>query len=303
MEHISTIYGNTMAQPGFSGDRRDTALNLVVTDASGNVVGENRYYPYGETRFSTGSMYTDKLFTGQREITGLGIYHYQARFYSPKLGRFISPDTIIPVFENPQSWNRFSYAVNNPIRYNDPDGHCAPVCVVPVILVIVGVVAVTAIFYATVPPPALLSDRKLSLLRPDPPLIIPRIYPPKYKGRGSCFESKQNAAICALFLVALFEIGKNLVKCGSHKPCADEPNLPTVPTTIPTVTPTAPPLNTSTPSCPPYIQCPNPPDGTSTSPASTPAPANMPTQPPLSTPTAPVIIPTSSDLWDSPIPI
>ena len=37
----------------------------VMTDASGNIVGENRYYPYGETRFTSGTLYTDKLFTGQ----------------------------------------------------------------------------------------------------------------------------------------------------------------------------------------------------------------------------------------------
>jgi hypothetical protein len=40
----------------------------VVTYASGNIVGENRYYPYGETRFTSGTIYTDKLFTGQREM-------------------------------------------------------------------------------------------------------------------------------------------------------------------------------------------------------------------------------------------
>ena len=49
----------------------------MVTDASGNIVGEQRYYPYGETRLTTGTIYTDKLFTrwvepvetGQREMT------------------------------------------------------------------------------------------------------------------------------------------------------------------------------------------------------------------------------------------
>jgi YD repeat-containing protein len=55
----------------------------VVTNASGATVGEQRYYPFGETRLTTGSIFTDKLFTGQREMAGLGIYHYQARFYSP----------------------------------------------------------------------------------------------------------------------------------------------------------------------------------------------------------------------------
>ena len=79
----------------------------VVTDSAGNVVGENRYYPFGETRLTTGSMYTDKLFTGQRQITGLGIYHYQSRFYSPKLGRFLSADSLVPNPFNPQDYNRY----------------------------------------------------------------------------------------------------------------------------------------------------------------------------------------------------
>jgi RHS repeat-associated protein len=95
----------------------------VVTDASGNILGENRYYPYGETRLTTGTIFTDKLFTGQREMAGLGIYHYNARFYSPKLGRFLSADTIVPGYGNPQNLNRFSYVRNNPLRYTDPTGH------------------------------------------------------------------------------------------------------------------------------------------------------------------------------------
>jgi hypothetical protein len=54
----------------------------------------------------------------------LGIYHYNARFYSPKIGRFLSPDTIIPGYANPQNLNRFSYVLNNPLKYTDPTGHC-----------------------------------------------------------------------------------------------------------------------------------------------------------------------------------
>jgi hypothetical protein len=39
------------------------------------------------------------------------------------LGRFLSADTIVPGYANPQNLNRFSYVLNNPIRYNDPTGH------------------------------------------------------------------------------------------------------------------------------------------------------------------------------------
>jgi len=95
----------------------------VVTDSSGNVVGEQRYYPFGETRFTAGTIYTDRLFTGQQEMAGLGIYNYGARFYSPKLGRFLSADIIVPNPFNPQDLNRFSYVRNNPLRYTDPTGH------------------------------------------------------------------------------------------------------------------------------------------------------------------------------------
>ncbi len=95
----------------------------ATTDASGNVVGEMRYYAFGETRLSTGTMLTDRLYTGQRQIAELGVYHYNARFYSPKLGRFLSADTLMSGFANPQSLNRYSYVGNNPINASDPTGH------------------------------------------------------------------------------------------------------------------------------------------------------------------------------------
>jgi RHS repeat-associated protein len=97
----------------------------VVTDANGALVpgADTRYYPFGEARFSTSLMLTDKLYTGQREMADLGIYHYNARFYSPYINRFLSADTIVPGYANPQNFNRYSYVINNPLRYTDPTGH------------------------------------------------------------------------------------------------------------------------------------------------------------------------------------
>jgi RHS repeat-associated protein len=51
-----------------------------------------------------------------------GLYYYNARYYDPQLGRFTQPDTTIPDLSNPQSYNRYSYCVNDPLRYTDPDG-------------------------------------------------------------------------------------------------------------------------------------------------------------------------------------
>jgi RHS repeat-associated protein len=48
---------------------------------------------------------------------------FNARFYSPTLGRFIQPDSIVPDLTNSQAWNRYSYVLNSPIKYVDPSGH------------------------------------------------------------------------------------------------------------------------------------------------------------------------------------
>lgn len=94
----------------------------VVTDSSGNECGYMRYFPYGSTRDESGSLYTTKLFTGQRRDS-TSLYYYGARYYSHGIGRFISPDSIVPDPKNPQSLNRYSYCLNNPLRYVDPSGH------------------------------------------------------------------------------------------------------------------------------------------------------------------------------------
>ena len=66
---------------------------------------------------------TPYRFTGQREEEALGLYYYGARWYDPDLKRFIQPDTIVPQPGNPQSLNRYSYCLNNPVKYTDPTGH------------------------------------------------------------------------------------------------------------------------------------------------------------------------------------
>jgi hypothetical protein len=51
-----------------------------------------------------------------------------ARYYLPEVGRFASPDTLVPDPGNPQSFNRYSYALNSPTNFIDPSGHavCRP---------------------------------------------------------------------------------------------------------------------------------------------------------------------------------
>jgi len=48
--------------------------------------------------------------------------HMNGRVYEPKLGRMLSPDPVTQAPENGQNYNRYSYAMNNPLRYKDPSG-------------------------------------------------------------------------------------------------------------------------------------------------------------------------------------
>jgi RHS repeat-associated protein len=95
----------------------------LTTNANSTEVARQLYYPYGEVRWSSGTLPTDYTFTGQRNESSFNLMDYNARYYDPYLNRFISPDTIIPDPANPQSLNRYSYARNNPLNRVDPTGH------------------------------------------------------------------------------------------------------------------------------------------------------------------------------------
>ena len=92
----------------------------VISDSSGNLLSAISYQPFGQTL--SGSVPTDIKFTGQR-LDSTGLYYYGARYYDAEIGRFISPDTDVPDFTNPQALNRYSYVLNNPLRYTDPTGN------------------------------------------------------------------------------------------------------------------------------------------------------------------------------------
>jgi len=108
----------------------------VTTDSNGAKVSEMRYKPWGELRYtwtdapaSTSPTYelTRYQYTGQYSYdVEFGLKYYGARFYDSAVGRFVSADTVIPV--GTQGYDRFAYVYNNPLRYNDPTGHC-PMCI------------------------------------------------------------------------------------------------------------------------------------------------------------------------------
>ncbi len=110
----------------------------MVVDLSGTLSGMKRhdYLPFGEEiPTNSGNRTTaqgypppdDKIrqkFTGYEKDTETALDYAQARYYSNVQGRFTSPDPLITsaMLISPKTWNRYSYSLNNPLRFTDPSG-------------------------------------------------------------------------------------------------------------------------------------------------------------------------------------
>ena len=95
----------------------------TLLDAQGNVESRQKFLPFGETIDRTGSLTAAKGFTDHEQTDASGLIYMQGRFYLPQYHRFVSPDpggSQHP--ENPQSWNLYSYALNDPTMLIDPTG-------------------------------------------------------------------------------------------------------------------------------------------------------------------------------------
>ncbi len=97
----------------------------IITDDNGAKREKIEYDPFGTYRVHETSSFplVNYTFTDQEYDDESGLYNYKARLYDPVLGRFISPDSIVPEPGNLQAFNRYSYCVNNPVTYTDPSGH------------------------------------------------------------------------------------------------------------------------------------------------------------------------------------
>jgi RHS repeat-associated protein len=98
----------------------------AVTDTTGTVVRTHDYHPFGEgVGVATG---TDPVrFTGKPRDAETGLDYFGARYYAQGTGRFTTVDPVYTWNDNlsdPQLWNRYIYAKNNPSRFIDPDGRC-----------------------------------------------------------------------------------------------------------------------------------------------------------------------------------
>jgi RHS repeat-associated protein len=88
----------------------------VASDGQGNITGWQKFDDWGNTLESGGSV-PRYGYTG-REPDATGLMYYRARYYDPSIARFTQRDPLGFV----DGINRYAYAMNNPLRYNDPMG-------------------------------------------------------------------------------------------------------------------------------------------------------------------------------------
>lgn len=103
-----------------------------IASLDGTLVAEYSYDPWGRLRdpetlevYAAGEepeLFLGRGFTGHEHLTWFGLINMNARLYDPLLGRFLSPDPYVQAPEFTQNFNRYSYALNNPLRYTDVTG-------------------------------------------------------------------------------------------------------------------------------------------------------------------------------------
>lgn len=108
---------------------RDYQGSTVAVIDAVNTVSQLDYDTFGRRQAILGASVIDSIidsiprgYTGHEHLDKLGLIHMNGRVYDSELGRFLSADPLIQFSKNLQSYNRYSYVLNNPMSYTDPSG-------------------------------------------------------------------------------------------------------------------------------------------------------------------------------------
>ncbi len=101
-----------------------------LTDANGTLIEKYAYGPWGIRRTPTDweladsrtSLVFDRGYTGHEHLDAFGLINMNGRVYDPLLASFLSPDHYVQAPDNWANYNRYGYALQNPMLYTDPDG-------------------------------------------------------------------------------------------------------------------------------------------------------------------------------------
>jgi len=93
-----------------------------VTQVFGEVSQHVEYFAFGETFLEEHNNTTDRtpyLFNAKELDEETGLYYYGARYYDPVVSNWLSVDPLAEMYAN---WSPYNFALNNPLRFVDPDG-------------------------------------------------------------------------------------------------------------------------------------------------------------------------------------
>jgi RHS repeat-associated protein len=109
--------GTTAARYYFLTDGRGNVGGLMNSGGSA-VVAQYRYTPFGDSAYTSGTLANNVRFAGRELDPETKLYYNRARYYDPKLGRFLSEDPIGLA----GGINQYAYAGNDPVNARDPSG-------------------------------------------------------------------------------------------------------------------------------------------------------------------------------------
>lgn len=116
---VETINGNT--QLYYIHKDHLGSWNVISND-KGDIVQENHFDAWGNCANENDLLF-DRGFTGHEHIKGIGLINMNGRLYDPLTSSMLSPDDNIQLPDFTQNLNRYSYCLNNPLNYIDPDGN------------------------------------------------------------------------------------------------------------------------------------------------------------------------------------
>lgn len=129
------------------------SLNTLTNASGSTIVAEQNFDAWGRTRNPNNwSQYTSnnsnpewlyRGYTGHEMLPTFSLINMNGRMYDPAVGRMLSPDNYVPTPYGTQGYNRYNYALNNPLKYTDPDGNFiwAPIIVGAIIGAFTGAVS------------------------------------------------------------------------------------------------------------------------------------------------------------------
>jgi RHS repeat-associated protein len=129
---LGPVPGARVSKAGGGGDANfyweltdPLGTGMVMLDETGARQVHRTYSPFGVEHAAVGNaQWLPRRFAGHREDKDSGLLYMQARWMDADSGTFLSVDPVVPDAGDPQAFNAYTYAQNNPVSFTDPTGMC-----------------------------------------------------------------------------------------------------------------------------------------------------------------------------------